>query len=95
MTDNGNPHHRGGSESTSPDFEILEDILFAVAQGGIKSVATWLKGLYLEGQAFSQDEDSVRWQKLIKDQQLFQAASVIWSITNMESFVLGADDPED
>lgn len=73
----------------------VDDVLFALVNGGGKILATWLKGVYNEGQQFSQQEESVRWQLWLKDQEFFRALSVLWSIANLDSFVLNADDPDD
>lgn len=75
--------------------ESVDDVLFALVNGGGKILATWLKGVYNEGQQFSQQEESVRWQLWLKDQEFFRALSVLWSIANLDSFVLNADDPDD
>lgn len=73
----------------------VDDVLFALVNGGGKILASWLKGVYLEGQEFAKEEDSIRWQLWIKDQEVFRALSVLWSIANLDSFVLNAEDPAD
>jgi hypothetical protein len=77
------------------DSASVDDVLFALMNGGGKILASWLKGVYLDGQEFATHEDSIRWQLWIKDQEFFRALSVLWSIANLDSFVLNADDPTD
>jgi hypothetical protein len=78
----------------APSPECIDAVLCCTAKGGIKLVKTLLKMLYQEGQAFARTEESICWQLLLRDLELFKAVSILWSISNMDSFVLSGRDPD-
>jgi len=76
-----------------PDQACIDAVLCCGTKGAIKLAKTLLKMLYHEGQAFAKTEESICWQIMLRDLELFKAASVLWSISNMDSFVLSGREP--
>lgn len=76
------------------DLQAVDNLLFALVKGGGEMVGTYLKRLYNEGREFADDPASARWQVLLKEQPLFKAASILWSLAGMDSMVLSAREPE-
>ncbi|MCC7207789.1 MAG: hypothetical protein IT323_10805 [Anaerolineae bacterium] len=76
------------------DLQAVDNLLFALVKGGGEMVGTYLKRLYDEGREFAGDPASARWQVLLKEQPLFKAASILWSLAGMDSMVLSAREPE-
>jgi hypothetical protein len=77
----------------TPNQTHVDDVLYCGTKGGIGLIKTLLKMFYLEGRAFAQTEESVRWQLLLRDLEPYKAASILWTISNMDNFVLDARDP--
>lgn len=75
------------------DLQAVDNLLFALVKGGGDMLGTLLKRLYNEGREFAEDPASARWQLLLKDQALFKAASILWSLAGMDSMVLSAREP--
>jgi hypothetical protein len=78
----------------TPDQACIDDVLFCGVKGSAELLKTLLKMLYREGREFAQTEESTRWQEWLRDLELYKAASVLWSISNMDSFVHSGRDPE-
>ncbi len=98
--DENGHHHTNGHAYTNPhqrqpDLEAVDDMMFALARGGSRMFAAWLKQLYHDGREFAATDESERWQTLIGTNPLYKASSVLWSIANLDSIDLGADDPVD
>jgi len=77
----------------APSSECIDAVLCCTTKGGIEMVKTLLKMFYKEGRAFARTEESVCWQLLLRDLELFKAASILWSISNLDSFVLSGREP--
>jgi hypothetical protein len=80
-------------QTTAPDPAVIDDVIFCITRGSGEMFRTLLKMLYQEGKRFAQTPESVRWQLFLRDQEVFKAASILWSLSNMDSFVLEARDP--
>jgi hypothetical protein len=78
----------------APDAACVDAVLCCTVQGGTELVKTLLKMFYQEGRAFSRTRESLCWQVYLRDLEVFKAASILWSISNMDSFVLNGRDPE-
>lgn len=78
----------------APSPECIDAVLCCTAKGGIELIKTLLKMFYQEGQAFAQADESVCWQLLLRDLELFKAASILWSISNLDGFVLSGREPD-
>lgn len=76
------------------DLQAVDNLLFALVKGGGETVGTFLKRLYYEGRDFADDPASGRWQVLLKEQPLFKAASILWSLAGLDGMVLSAREPE-
>lgn len=71
----------------------INNVFFHNVKGGVSLVQTLLKMFYLEGRSFAQTEESLRWQLYLRDLQPYKAASILWTVSNMDSFVLEAREP--
>ncbi|MGC9335270.1 MAG: hypothetical protein ACP5JJ_14040 [Anaerolineae bacterium] len=78
----------------APDQACIDEVLFCGVKGSAELLKTLLKMLYKEGREFARTEDSACWQMWLRDLELYKAASVLWSISNMDSFVQSGRDPE-
>jgi len=78
----------------TPSQACRDEVLYCAVKGGIELVKTLLKMFYQEGKTFAQTPESVCWQLLLRDLELFKAATILWSISNMDSFVVGGRDPD-
>lgn len=98
MSEQSNGHKSNGyhhEQTTKDDITVVDDMMFALARGGSRMFAAWLKQLYHDGREFAEVEESERWRNLIGQNPLYKASSVLWSISNLDAVVLGADDPVD
>jgi hypothetical protein len=80
-------------EKAPPPQAQVDDVLYCGAKGSIGLIKVLLKMFYLEGRTFAQAHESVRWQLLLRDLEPYKAASILWSIADMDNFVLDARDP--
>ena len=78
----------------TPSVEEIDAVFYCCVKGGIELSKTRLNMFYNEGRSFAQTQESVRWQMSLRDLEVFKAASILWSISNMDSFVLAGRDPE-
>jgi len=78
----------------TPSQACRDEVLYCCVKGGIELIKTLLKMFYQEGKSFAQTPESVCWQLLLRDLELFKAATILWSISNMDSFVVSGRDPD-
>ena len=81
-------------QTTAPDQDCIDDVLFCGLTGSSELLKTLLKMLYKEGREFSHTQESERWQKWLRELELYKAASILWSISNMDSYVISGRNPE-